>query len=579
MLNHWSMTCCWLLLVSLNFSLSLWASEPRSAMDLVSADTALCLEITGLEQAWGDLESGPLVERLREFPPFQRLLESPGFQQWQALNQHVVNQTGTTISAALRQLFARSLVVAIELDVTGRPRGILIGEAHDEAAVRAAIAAWQKLEPNTVVTKKTHHGASYFERSRQKTSKDTLYFAVADRWFAISDHETLLHDVIDRFTAGADGAAASGSLKSMPQSVKYSEARNRLKDDAFAYVHINARAWDHGIEESSRGDKDLENLSAIWKGVDWVSASLHLDQGIVFEAVVNLDAEQLPPHWTQFVTQPVAESSWLQQVPPESLLAFAGGFDLAPLVRFAFSQIPPGERAEIALMCRVTQSLFGGYDLLETIIPALGRDFGGFVTIRTNSTSGKTTLDGAVGFSLGSLAEEPLLSGLDQGLEAGLRLLAAYHSAQGTSIVTVKREEKDAVRVRTLAGEAPFPIAYGLKQDKLVVAGSSDQLQTSLETLGQPQSVGRLHDHARRFFPGSHQLIWLDCVRTREVLEKSGPELASSLTFEAAEEAARLKRRFEKVRPLLSVVDSLFLAGKLEPDRISLIFGGGFDQP
>ena len=67
------------------------------------------------------------------------------------------------------------------------------------------------------------------------------------------------------------------------------------------------------------------------------------------------------------------------------------------------------------------------------------------MTTRKDNRTLKTTLDGAIGFSLGSLAHEVALPDFDHGLDAGLRLLAAYHSAEGQQVVTVKREQRESV--------------------------------------------------------------------------------------------------------------------------------------
>ena len=40
------------------------AAEPISALDLISADAALCLEIPNLNETWSTLDGSPILERL-----------------------------------------------------------------------------------------------------------------------------------------------------------------------------------------------------------------------------------------------------------------------------------------------------------------------------------------------------------------------------------------------------------------------------------------------------------------------------------------------------------------------------------
>ena len=81
----------WLLLVPF-VGQSSNAAELTSALDLVTNDVAFCLEVPQLQENWDRLESGPVMARLRAFPPFQRLLESPGFRHWQLVEEHDAHQ-------------------------------------------------------------------------------------------------------------------------------------------------------------------------------------------------------------------------------------------------------------------------------------------------------------------------------------------------------------------------------------------------------------------------------------------------------------------------------------------------------
>ena len=217
-------------------------------------------------------------------------------------------------------------------------------------------------------------------------------------------------------------------------------------------------------------------------------------------------------------------------------------------------------------------------DLLDTILPVLGRDFGGFVATRVNKQTNKVALDGALGFSLCSPSDQEMLSDIDHGLDSGLSLLAAYHSVEGQQIVTVQRNQSEAIRLRSLSATAPFPIAYGIKGTNLVIAGSRDRLEKTLESLDEPVNSSRLVDHSNRFFADANQLIWLDMARIRQVLEQSGPDIAQIFAPNSANEASRLTQRFEHARHYLQLVDSLFIAGRIESDHIRITFGGGLDM-
>lgn len=551
------------------------AAETVSTLDLVSSEAALCVEIPHLNDTWSTIENGPLMQRLRAVPVYQRLLDSRGFQQWQMIEDHVARQTGQKLSAQLRALFGKSLVLAVYVPPTGQPRGILIGEALDPSAIDIALSTLNKLEPNEVITARTYHGTKYQQRKKRGNAPESTYVVTFDRLFAVSDQEALIHDLVDRYTIKSQGRSAPAA--SLGQSNLFQQGRQRLKSDAAVYLHVNARAWDRGLEEAARNEHDPVNPAEIWKHVSSVSACLMVDRGLVLDSAINLDSSHRPDGWSQFVSAATVEPAWPSRIPAEALIAISGHLELAPFIRHFLNQLPQHDKVELTKNRRIAESLLGGQELFDTVLPKLARDFCGSVVTRNDQRSGQVVLDGSVAFHLNSSGDAKLLQDMIPGLETGLNLLAAYFSAQGPNIVTVQREHSEATRTRWLSETAPFPIALGITATRLVVAGSHVRLDRSLETLEKGGSHPRLTDHSQRYFPKANQLVWFDAAQTRQVLERHGSDLARLLSHGSSEESARLMNRFEHVRPMLSLVDSLFIASRFEADHIRVVVGGGID--
>lgn len=549
----------------------LHAAESFSTLDLVSRDAALCLEIPRLDETWTMLESSPLLDRIRAIPAYQRLLESSGFQQFRAIQDHVARQTGKTLTSQLRALFGKSLVLAIYVPATGKPQGILLGEANDSAAIETALNTLNKLEPNEVISTKSHRGHRYQQRKKQANSSDSTFLATHDRWFAISDNETLIQDVIDRFiTATTQNSTIHGTLR---QSSLFKQNRQRLKPDSAAYLYVNARPWDRGLEEASRNDHDPINPAAIWKHVSAVSAALQLDRGVVCESIVELDTSRLPAGWSQFVATAAVEPAWNRRIPADALLAVSGHLEIAPLIRHLLNQVAAKDQAELAKNRRIAQSLLGGHELLDAVLPTLAHDFCAYITTRTDEQSNRVVLDAAVRIAGNSAADAKLLADLSDGLAAGQKLLAAFFSAEGPKVVTVLRKQVDSGHLSWLSEAAPFPVASGMRDQILVVAGSLERLN---QTLDAGSSSPRLKDVSQRYFPHANQLIWLDTAQTRQMLERNGADIAQFFARES-EESARLQSRFEQVRPMLGLIDSAFVAGQIQSDHVRVTFGGALD--
>ena len=555
------------------------SGELTSTLDLISSDVAFCLEVPHLDESWTRIVSGPMFDRLRSFPPLQRFMESPGFQRWQAVENHVARVTGSKLSSQLRNLFGNSLVLAIEVPATGQPRGILLGEAVNADAIPSALDTWAKLEPNGVVITKTHQGRKYYERKRGPDAKESAFIAIHDRRFAISDQESMIHKVIDRFVSLTVGGTDAKALQSsLPKSPSFVLNRNRLKGDAVAYVHLNARPWDRGLEESSQESSDPIKIPDLWKQVDAVAACLRIDQGLVCDVVVNLDSTRLPIEWSKFVETASLPSTWIPRIPAKVLLAVAGRWDVVPGIRFVLNQMPSHDRQELAKLRRVAQSLFGGRDVLDAIMPELARDFGGFVTTRIDERDQSIMPDGAIGFALNEPEHAKLLSDIDQGLNSGLSLLAAFQSVEGPVAVTVERTDSEIQRTRSLSKEASIPAAYRITKDKIVIAGSRDLLERSFQqSNGKDQNL-RLAEDFERFFPGMNQLVWIDVAQTRRLLEQHGTELARFFSHGSSADATGISGRFEQIHSYLGSFDSVFLAGRIESDHIRIVLGGGLES-
>ncbi len=558
------------------------AAEPLTVLDLVGADAAFCLEVPHLDESWSLIEASPLMKRLRAFPAFQRFLESRSFQQWQEVEEKVSKQTGQKLSVQVRSLFGKSLVLAVYVPSQGEPRGILIGEATDAKAVDTAVATWNQMEPNEVTSVKTHRGQRYFHRQKHANARDGAFFVTSDRWFAISDQEGLIQDLIGRLLSVAAANTQPPVDGSLRESPLFLRNRQRLKTDAAAYLFISARPWDRGLEESSRNEKEPINPAAIWKHVSTVSASLQIDGGLVCDAVVELDATHLPNGWSEFVATAASDVVWSRRVPVEALFAVSGHLEISSAIRFMMSQIESRDRAELAKNRRMAQSLLGGNDLLEVVLPVLARNFFGYVVPRRDDRTKRMVLDGSLGFILGSSADEKLLKDVVQGLETALNLLAVYFSAEGKNAVFVRHEMQDSMQLSFLSELAPFPIGYGVKEQTLVIAGSQERVRQTFGLLDQVDmhpggTRSRLSEHSQRLFPRANQLIWFDAANARQLLINQGVDLARLFSQGSQEESARLASRLEQARPFLELIDSLFVAGRIESDHVRITFGAGLD--
>lgn len=300
----------------------LMGGDTISSLQLVSADAAVCIEIPQLDQTWSVMESSPLTQRLLALPPSKRFLQSSSFEQWEQLEEEVTRAMGDRLGNQIRSLFARSMVMAVYLPSDEEPQGVLIGEAQDAKAINSALITWNSLEPEAVMTTKMHRDYRYRQRKRRASDTQSLYLASSDRWFAISDQESRILDVIDRFVVLAKMAPEAPVAASIDQLPAFSRNRQRLNPHAAAYVHINPRAWDRSFDEAAAKANYPERLTNIWKHISTISVAINLEKGLICDSIFEPAVERFPKNWSKLVDTFTSLPSWKERVPDNALFAY-----------------------------------------------------------------------------------------------------------------------------------------------------------------------------------------------------------------------------------------------------------------
>ena len=583
-------------LIALSFVSTISMAGLRAAevspLDLVGESAALCLEVPRLAETWKRVESSRMAERVKAFPPFERFVRGPGFQQWTLIEKYVAHVTGQSLSDQLLGLCSESLVIVAYLPEGAKPQGLVIAQARDSASLRQAVDSWGKLEPQHVDQPQQHRGQSYIQRVKSAGSKEVLYYFVFDRTLVLSDQEFLVRQAID-FQQAAVARAESreptvAAVRTLRESPLYRTARARLRDDSVAFLHVNARAWDKALREGAKNDPGAVPVLKVWQHVSALAVSLRFDEGVALDVVAELDRERLPSGWTPFVQSSQATTGWIDRIPGDALLAISGRVDVGPLVQMWLAAMPEAKSDDFARGRRVLRSLLAGRDLFDDVLPAVLSD----VTIHASAQ--QDVAAGVAPFELlGSLmwrssvkaassAEPPaLMNSLDNALQFGLNVLAGYlaHELPESNVI-VGSETSGETTIRWLKGLAPWEPAYGLVAQRLIVASSRASLSRGLglaaSNVAEPRS-SRLAKHEQRFFPTMTQLVWLDSVQTREALTKHSDWIATALAQRSPESKPKIAARLSHFGEVLQLFDAAFLAGSLSDDHVRVVFGGALD--
>lgn len=572
-------------------AIGLWAADV-TPLDLVSESAALCLEVPRPAETWKRVENSRLAERVKVFPPFERFVSGPGFQQWAIIEKYVAQATGQPLSEQLLGLCSESLVVAVYLPEEGKPQGVAIAQSRDSVSLWKAVDSWGKLEPQHVDKPRQYRGQTYTQRTKSSGSKEVLYYTVFNRTLVLSDQESLVRQAIDFQQAMATRAATSQptvtTVRSLRESSRYRDARAKLNDDSVAFLHVNSRAWDKVLSEGAKVDHGAAAVLKIWRHVSALAASLRFDEGIGLDVVAELDQEHLPSGWAQFVQSSQAATGWVDRIPSDALLAISSRVDVRPLVQIWLATTSDAKSNDFVRGRRVLRSLLGGRDLFDEVLPAVLSDVTIYATARQDVAIGSAPFE-LFGSSrwkpsvqVASDTEVPTLANsLDNALQFGLNFLAGYlaHESPDSS-VTVGSEATGEITIRWLKGLLLWEPAYGVLAHRLVVGSSRASLSNGLGfgvTKVTELRNSRLAKYEPRFFPAVTQLIWFDSVQTREALAEHSDWVATMLARQSPESKPRIAARLSHFDEILQLFDAAFLAGSLNQDHVRVVVGGAID--
>ena len=559
---------------ALSLSATLIAAEPLHILDLVAPDSALCIEVPRLEQTLSALNSSPLMARLSAFPLFQRFLESDGVRKWCRIEKQVFEKTGQSLAESFQLMCAKSLVLALRLPINEVPQGLMITEALNGQVVQEFIENWNQYETDTAMIAKSHRGVGYFQRQKRFAPNQTLYFVTSDLWFALSDHESCIRDVIDRLVGKASPPIQRQAAESSYQTNPFLKCRERLNVQNGLFVHINERPWDSAIDESV---KDLGlpiHFATIWNQIGSVSSCLRIEQDLVCDSMIELDKSRLSSEWPKIVATSADESVLSQFIPPNAFLVVQGKLELAPLIRFIEAQLPPTELAKMRRFRRSVQSLLGGYDLFDAVLPPLAKKFCGFLTADAGPQNSNSMIDGILECHFAPTQDPQIVSDVGRCSDTCLNVRAASVSADHPRVVTVHREVSDTIQLEWLSEPVAFPSAFGIKNRRIVIAGSEDSLRRTFELPTDQKTSGHRSQDLGQRFRGTQQFVWLDTIQVCRLLKLHGPEIVNFLSSEMSLDSGRVANSIDDLAAKLELIDSLFIGCHVDADRIRLTLCG-----
>jgi hypothetical protein len=611
---------------------AIWATASLAFADdsvdrlvrLVGRDAGLCVEIPRLEETVTAFERG-------EF--FQRLQRSRIYADWQSGSEYrhargivtvIERFTGKSFRQFFHDMFGRAVVVGVYAEPGPEMSAIMLTETSSREALDAVIEGWNRAEAQQTDAIE-FAGQTYYKRTcSAKSGSGTmvLFYCKLDRTLMLTDRE----EWIRRSLTLARDPGASESLLGLPA---YQEARKSLRGEQAARAYVNPRAWDKVLGFTHAPDSDSNTstppgtsktssaagartvptappaafskaLEGAWKRCEWLALGLQVDRGIVVEAVARYSMDGVSEQGRQWIRSMSGPADFLRLVPHNALVAVAGRQAFGDLLKHL---APQNEAGALDSVRQVSRGLLLGLDPFEDVLPAFRENFGAYLVPRKDPKPDELPLDGLVaaelppaettispraGFSPAPVGpptsnvtpERPptFRDALDNGLNIGLNLAAAYFNMRATGKPAIVRTESSGpTRTRWVDSLGPYQPAYSLTSRFLVLATSPQEVRHFISREGAtapgtiPPAIDAL---AKRYFPQENQVIYIDTAGIRRFLVEHGQQLVQHASRVRSISSADANEVLTHFLDVASLFDAVFAAGRIGEGSARLVVGG-----
>lgn len=574
----------WLvLLVLLCMPAVLRAADLSPLLQLVTDDAGLCIEVSNLRDQLPVLEQSNFFQRLQSLDMYREWVEGEEFQHWRAVKQTFERLTGEPLDKTAVDLFGSSVVIAVYPSLDGNTSGVLLTQTAGDESIDRFLDAWNRAEPHKTV-EHSHREQPYFSRSRTSDEAPPIFYARLGHVLAMSNSSTTIEKTIDlHLTSVAASRDPIANFVCIADSPQYQKIRDAYSTPLIASVYFNPRRWDGFLDLDSNLSLPHQALCAAWKRTQAIMCGLRFEQGPVFDFVLDYNGEDPGERWNRFLERAQGEPEFLKRVPSDAVFAIAGRHDFADLEPLIRQMLPSSVLSRWSNYRATARGMLFGLDPFNDVLANFEPNWGAYLCPRRSSGDGRAAMDGVVAFQLPPIERDrvgtqqvSLRAALENGLIAGLNLWALYgEDAQHGTSAEVRTETRDGVTIRYLETSGVFRPAFAIT-DEFLILGSGPELVTEFVGGGTKNRLiddPKFQAQSAEHFSGHNQLIYANIGALREVLAKNREHYVQRVAEGHGMSNEAAEHKVAHIEDVLGLVDSMFLAGQVEANRIRIVAG------
>jgi hypothetical protein len=544
-------------------------SEVRLAT-WVGDDVGLCLQFDHLADQWSVFAESRLHEGIVRFPPVASALAQHR-QQLSLLSAEIERRTGLKLRDIGKKVLGRQALFAIwppANPLTDKPIALLLAESTDGELMRGSLEKLVAVRREEGRWRGRHTlslgGDTYSIEVVASDDEQSEFFVTSVENIAvIATSESAVRQVLDRRAAGPEQT-------SLAASPAYRRAERRLAPGDAVRLFINPRAWDAALDADLKrkapGSEEARSqamIVAAWRATEYVCGGVQLTPDLAVELAWKWQRADLPEPVREVAVSLAGRALFLENLPDDALIAFAGHFELARLIRYSIKrgwQESPAAEGTSQQENTVLWALSAG----------LGADWGGYLKLRSGD-DGSSAVDVVVG-----LQTRPLEAGSDRPPLAET-IEPVLHALLSAAVESVNRQSNsDAAAIRSTGDHGRrITTVVGIVPDRprQELAYCVDQLGrfwfgTSAAAIEQASQV-RPDDNQAPDDAGS--VLRVNLAQWRE-LAATGPGALDFFWEGKALDAQAKEQQYQSILAISRIADRLTLALRVDESTVHLSY-------
>jgi hypothetical protein len=457
--------------VALGFSAGAAHAQEAAAelLQRVPDNFGFCLvinDLAGQSERW---TKAPWFAKLRENPLVRGVLDGKEVGDLLRLEQEVKKRVDLDFAFLFEEILGHAVVLAYQPPAKGQPsseKGLLLIKTRKAETIADFVEKVNQLQSNlgelTSLEDRKYKNQAYYRRVHQNA---THFYFVKDATLAISNHEDVIQNLLDRDTKAASARRDQWLSARLTKSVATLWINPRTFDAEFVHQAKNKT----GPEGAA-----LQSIVAFWQGLDGLFVSVQGDDAP--ELRLTLLARPGTPAAKAWNTPPAPPAELWRRFPENALLSGAFTVDFAKALKKLKDSLSEKD-AGIELLVQKNLAAATGLDVYREMLPNLGPDIGFALTL----PEGASLPRGLVALAVQSAPKEaPVDQTLLKAANLFLGLAIFDYNRKNTDPIRVRTLQQDGVEVKFLDQDKIFPSsvqpALALKEGYLLVGSSPDAI-------------------------------------------------------------------------------------------------------